>query len=508
MPISFFNKLKEEILNIDSDIYEEIYGDSTSLESKDNKVLISFYKHLLNVNSKNIKLNKTILKNALNQDFESTMKILLYSRDIKFGLGMREVFKECLFYIALNYDKPLNKYINLIIKIGRYDDLYCLFDTKYEKDVIDYFKLQIEKDRLSDNPSNLCKWLKSINTSSKESRRLGRKTADGLGLSYDEYRKLLSTLRGKINLTEQKISLNRWNEIDYEKVPKLAYRKYYKSFTNRDSERFNQYRKSRINITENNKLEETYILRLRNLLNGNYINNDIEEFKNSLKEFSEKTSGNWIVSTCLSEADLKNETRYLLEVLVLNLYFLFNNVGKFENYFFKTSDIANFKKIKTDDLLEIIKQVIKNSISKNIDIEIILDLILFAAIKNNIKDEELPSGILFLVHDLKEIKIGEANICSNTEKWHFKLENIKEKWDNCNYTLPEIKICILHEKNNNFKNLDHLDEIKLLHGFNYKIFNSIINDNLSCDEKNSLNNNIDNDLVFLEKILNNERYKI
>lgn len=508
MPISFLNKLKEEILNIDNDIYEEIYGDSKSLESKDNTVLISLYKHLLNVNSKNTKLNKTILKNALNQDFESTMKILLYSRDIKFGLGMREVFKECLFYIALNYDKPLNKYINLIIKIGRYDDLYCLFDTKYEKDVIDYFKIQIEEDCLSDKPSNLCKWLKSINTSSKESRRLGRKTADGLGLSYEEYRKLLSTLRGKINLTEQKISLNRWNEIDYEKVPKLAYRKYYNTFKNKDPERFNQYKASRVNITENNILEKKYISRLRNLLNGNYLNNDIEEFENSLKECNEKTSGNWVVATCLKEVDLKNETRYLLEILVLNLYFLFNNVGRFENYFFKTSDIVNFKKIKTNDLLEIIKEVIKNSISKNIDIETIMDLILFAAIKNDIKDEELPSGILFLIHDLEEIKIGDANICSNLEKWHFNLENIKEKWDNCNYTLPEIKICMLNEKNNNFKGLDHLDDIKLLHGFNYKIFNSIINDNISDNEENPLNDNFDKDLVFLEKLLNNERYKI
>ncbi|WP_394896283.1 DUF2828 family protein, partial [Clostridium baratii] len=173
-----------------------------------------------------------------------------------------------------------------------YDDLYCLFDTKYEKDVIDYFKIQIEEDCLSDKPSNLCKWLKSINTSSKESRRLGRKTADGLGLSYEEYRKLLSTLRGKINLTEQKISLNRWNEIDYEKVPKLAYRKYYKSFNNKDPERFNQYRSAKVNITENNILEKNYISRLRNLLNGNYLNNDIEEFENSLKECNEKTSGN------------------------------------------------------------------------------------------------------------------------------------------------------------------------------------------------------------------------
>ncbi|MBS6044007.1 MAG: hypothetical protein KIA08_15175, partial [Clostridium baratii] len=130
------------------------------------------------------------------------------------------------------------------------------------------------------------------------------------------------------------------------------------------------------------------------------------------------------------------------------------------------------------------------------------------AIKNDNKDEELPSGVLFLIHDLEEIKIGDANICSNSEKWHFNLENIKEKWNNCNYTLPEIKICMLNEKNNNFKNLDHLDDIKLLHGFNYKIFNSIINDSISNHEENSLNDNIDKELIFLEKILNNERYKI
>ena len=49
--------------------------------------------------------------------------------------------------------------------------------------------------------SLLGKWLKSINTSSEESRALGKKTAKMFGLSEVNYRKCLSALRTRINFS-------------------------------------------------------------------------------------------------------------------------------------------------------------------------------------------------------------------------------------------------------------------------------------------------------------------
>ncbi|MEG2868287.1 MAG: DUF2828 family protein [Terrisporobacter sp.] len=508
MAMSFFSKLKEELLNIDSDIYEEIYGDKASIDvCEENKQLLFFYKHILNIYNKNIHLNKAILKKSLDENFEATMKVLLYSRDIKYGLGMRESFRDALFYIACNYNEDLEKYIKRIIKVGRFDDLYSLFDTKYESLVVECFKNQLNEDIISESPSNLCKWLKSINTSSKESRRLGRKTAEGLGLSYSEYRKLLSDLRSKINLTEQKISLNNWNDINYENVPKLAYKKYYNAFKTNDYKRFNEYIRYDESVEVNKVGESEYISKLRELLSGDLDDLEVKKYKELIISLSEKNAGNWITASCINEFDIKNETKYLLETLVINLYFLLNNVGKFEKYFFKTNGIENFKKVKSENLMDLIRELVKSSICKNINIECILDLILFAAIKNNMIDEELPSGILIIVHDISEIENipSNANICSNEKKVHFNLENIKEKWNSAKYTLPEIKICILGNSSNNLSVIKENDDFSIIRGFNDNIFNFIINGDLVTRDK------IENDKKYvavenIEKILNDERY--
>ena len=73
--------------------------------------------------------------------------------------------------------------------------------------------------------SLLGKWLKSINTDSDESRRLGRKTAEALGLSLPQYRKSLSKLRAAIDVVEKKMCAQDWEEIDFNKVPGHAFKK-------------------------------------------------------------------------------------------------------------------------------------------------------------------------------------------------------------------------------------------------------------------------------------------
>lgn len=43
-----------------------------------------------------------------------------------------------------------------------------------------------------------------------------------LGLSHKEYRKMLSFLRKKINILERLMSENRWDEIEFDKIPSKA----------------------------------------------------------------------------------------------------------------------------------------------------------------------------------------------------------------------------------------------------------------------------------------------
>ncbi|MDZ7544044.1 DUF2828 family protein, partial [Clostridium perfringens] len=96
-------------------------------------------------------------------------------------------------------------------------------------------------------PSTLGKWLKSENTSSKESIILGNKTRKLLGYSQKEYRKLLSSLRGKIGIVERDLSRKDYLNINYKNLTRLNIIKYKKAFIKRDKENFEKYIKRNVN---------------------------------------------------------------------------------------------------------------------------------------------------------------------------------------------------------------------------------------------------------------------
>ena len=132
-----------------------------------------------------------------------------------------------------------------IVDIGRFDDLYSFISTPVEKDMWTFIRECWAKDTINmraNKPISLmAKWLKSVNTSSEESRQLGRKTARELGLPESTYRKCLSAFRKYLNVLEVKMSDKEWSAIEYSQVCSLAMNKYRTAFYNHDEERFQQY---------------------------------------------------------------------------------------------------------------------------------------------------------------------------------------------------------------------------------------------------------------------------
>ena len=133
------------------------------------------------------------LKDALNlfmksyyEDPRLTIKILFYIRDIRSGLGERDLFRYALNSLANMYPHVAKQLIKYIPEYGRYDDLLVLIDSAACKDVIDFIKKQLDEDiknKKDGKPiSLLAKWLPSINTSSYEAKLYASKIANALGL--------------------------------------------------------------------------------------------------------------------------------------------------------------------------------------------------------------------------------------------------------------------------------------------------------------------------------------
>ena len=99
--------------------------------------------------------------------------------------------------------------------MGRYDDLLVLMDTPCQDAAAAFIGEQLKRDIAAldageTNISLLGKWLPSVNASSEETNRIGRKLAKALGMSCKEYRQTLSRLRRGIAILE-----NNLRERDY-----------------------------------------------------------------------------------------------------------------------------------------------------------------------------------------------------------------------------------------------------------------------------------------------------
>ena len=178
---------------------------------------------------------------ALAEDPVLALKWAFYVGDIREGLGERRLFRILIKYI-LQSRKDLIKYVS---EFNRFDSLFVLFDTDAESDMIDFVKNQLSADMKAcasgQSVSLLAKWMPSINTSSEQTKALARRFIAALGVNDKQYRKMLSKLRSKIDVTEIKMCSGDWDKIDYQKVPSKANLNYKDAFLRHDEARRREF---------------------------------------------------------------------------------------------------------------------------------------------------------------------------------------------------------------------------------------------------------------------------
>jgi phosphoribosylformylglycinamidine (FGAM) synthase PurS component len=177
---------------------------------------------------------------AFAEDRETALKIMLYCRDIRGGLGERDVFRAMLGCLARLDPDAASRIAPLVPEYGRYDDLLVLLGTGAEDAAVAVMKARIAQDEVAladgGGVSLLGKWLPSINASSAGTVALAKKLARRLGLSAAEYRRLCSRLRAG-RVLEDRLRRRDYT-FDYEKQPSQALFRYRHAFACNDGVRY------------------------------------------------------------------------------------------------------------------------------------------------------------------------------------------------------------------------------------------------------------------------------
>ncbi len=409
------SKIRKELYKLSEMDYDhEEESSITAIES-----FIKDISYLRNASEEEIinRFNDILLFN-----YDESLKFLFFVRSINSGLGERRIFRVLLKYLAKENPSMIENNIRIIPKYGRWDDLYALFDTSLEGRVVTIFKSQIQKDLNSKKPSTLGKWLKSENSSSKESRSLGYKTRVLLDYSPKEYRKLLSNLRRKLNLVESNITTKQYQKINYESLSKIALTKYKKAFLRNDNKKYNFYLKNEYYIK--NFSPTKIISYLTAGVDSEILNKKIEKllFDIIIKEAK-------ILEDSIIINGLKEDENYDIKSLLLFTIVLYKkiNLNVFKNYYISFKKNPKFNKLSESNTINNIKSIYNKYTNFNINLDSALDLLLFTLLKKNINIDSVPKSILFIYNDEEDIEFQNS-------------EAFKEKWLKAGFKDPKIKL--------------------------------------------------------------------
>lgn len=322
---------------------------------------------------------------------ETAIRTLFYLRDVRGGQGERDVFRACFRRLAQLDGYSYENMLEHVPFYGRWDDIFAAGITEA---VVAQVAHQLVMDgsdlELGLPVSLLAKWLPSENTSSNATRKLARELRLELGLSPREYRLRLSRLRRYIRLLEHDMSGNRWDYIDYAKLPSQAHRKHVKAFMRHRPLAYQEYLDSVERGEAKINTGTVYPYELYDMARKGEPG--VDAFWDNLPDY---TNG----SDALVMADVSGsmDGRPMSVSVSLALYFAERNTGAFAGHFLTFSQEPQLVQVAGESLITRINRIEHSGWGYNTDMLAAFRAILHAAVLSGVA----PPRVLYVISDME-----------------------------------------------------------------------------------------------------------
>lgn len=456
---------------------------------------------------------------------ELAMRLLFYIRDVRGGQGMRRVFRICLRWLAINYPELVVKNLDNVLFFGRGDDYLCLFDTPVEQKMVECVRNTLEEDidvyNAGGYPSMLAKWMPSENTSSAITRKYAKKFMKALGLSAKVYRKLLSKLRQRIGIVETLMSQNRWEEIQFDKLPSKASLIYTDAFVRHEQDRYIQYLK---NLAKGNAKVNAGALFPVDIIHKVFKDFDMYSNTNSSNKLSKrylydamwKALPNYFgdseeTGLCVVDTSGSMEGTPMEVAISLGMYCADKAKGPFKDHFITFSSQPKLQKIVGKDIVEKVQGMHSAGWGYNTNLEAVFDLILKTAIYNKLPQEDLPSK-LYIISDMQfDSATGVYDWRCGKYETHTFMWSMEEKFRRAGYSLPNIVYWNVRQSDcGMFQDTFQGKNCCMVSGYSPSLFRDVIAgteyvETVNEDGKKVVEEKLD-PITIMMTALNNERY--
>lgn len=421
-----------------------------------------------------------LFKNAIAEDANLAIKCLFYLRDCRGGQGERRFFRVCYKWMCDAFPVLAEKNLTHVSDYGRWDDLlYITEGTAMFNVAMNIVKHQLALDVQCKTPSLLAKWLPSENASAKETKRLANKVREYLGFTHKEYRKTLSTLRARINVLERLMSANRWDEIEFDKIPSKAGLVYKNAFARRDiiAKKYETFAKDK---TTKVNAKTLYPYEVVNQAARAQVDTDkamVEKYWDNLPDYfnGDQSSILCVVDTSASMTWGGRNARPIDVAVSLGMYAAERSGGPFKDHYISFSSRPQLVKFEGVDFADKVKRCIHTNLCENTNIHATFELLKSIALQPTTKREDIPKTIV-IISDM-QIDAMSGDRWSGRNNWTeesaaTEMECIRKDWEAHGLEMPSLVYWNVNASNNTI--LDKGPNVSFVSGCSPVIFEQVI----------------------------------
>lgn len=404
-----------------------------------------------------------LFKNAFEEDKTLALRCLFYQGDVRGGQGERRFFRVCYKWLANNYPEIAKKNLELIPGFKRWDDLiYVAIDTPVCGSMLDIIKHQLALDVDCKTPSLLAKWLPSENASSRETKRVAEIIRNYLGMTHKEYRKMLSVLRGRINVLEKLMSSNQWEKIEFDKIPSKAGLIYRNAFARRDiiAKKYETFAKDKTTKVNADTLYPYEIVgEALKYCKYSWYNSEVtadetqramlDKYWENQKDVLKGKPFNAICVVDTSGSMCGREKMAPINVAIgLGMYCAERAGGPFKDHYISFSSRPQLIKIEGVDFLDKVNRIYQTNLCEDTNLEATFHMLKKVALKADPKD--IPEQVIII----SDMEVNHMTYEGwNQEQFATGMEAIRKEWERSGLKFPKVVYWNVEARQNNFLDL-------------------------------------------------------
>ena len=379
------------------------------------------------------------------------------------------------------------KFIEYLSEYGRWDDLFILFGTNLEEKMYQLIKWQLALD-MNDclahkGISLLAKWLPSENAHSNETKKKAISIRKYLGLTSKQYRQMLSKLRAHLNVLERLMSANRWDEIEFDKIPSKAGLIYRNAFARRDMiakkyEAFAKDKNTKVNAGTLYPYEVVEKVTSKIMYDDWYLRDEsrieiddteramINKYWENLPDYLNGADPSML---CVIDTSGSMRGRPMDMAISLGLYCAERMTGPFAGKYISFSSYPQLIKTEGVDFIDKVERIYKTNLCENTNLNAVFDLMLLnIAVKKKLSQKDLPSTIVVI----SDMEIDYMSNWRSEKETSTQMQKIKEKWKIFGYEVPKLVFWNVSARHDTI--LDVGPDVSLVSGSSPVIFEQVL----------------------------------